>query len=125
MKGSSVDRIILNQNELELIKSYKNFDCFKGYNNKVLKDEDFKNLKIKLNLKFEDCHNIINIVEEDTKFLKKHFITDYSLFLNIHIFNDNFDNILSESNRIYKSIDNKFIYCLSIIDFLTVLSTLI
>ncbi len=98
----------------------KNLDEIKCLKTKVLKDEDFKNLKIKFNLKFEDCHKIINIVEEDTKFLKKHFITDYSLFLNIHMYKEEFLSIYSESNRVYKSIDNKYIYCFSIIDFLTV-----
>jgi hypothetical protein len=119
MKGSTVDREILTPKDLVDFNGNSN-----KFKNRVLKDGDFKNLEVEINIKFEDCQKVISIVEDDTKFLKKHSITDYSLFLNVHLNTVENSNYLDENNRnthrILKSIDGKYIYCFSIIDFLTV-----
>ncbi len=119
LKGSTVDRRIIKRSDLELI--HKNEKYFEKYKNSTLKDNDFSDLKLSLMLKKEDANKIIAIIEQDTKFLQSYNLTDYSLLLSIHVFMKEDYEKAEDNPRIYRSTDGKYLYCLSIIDFLCVI----
>lgn len=90
------------------------------YKNEILKDNDLKDLNIKLNLTDEDMERIIKQIEDDTAFLNSYNITDYSLLLTINEFKLEDYEKFADNIRIFKSRDDKYLYSLSIIDFLSV-----
>ncbi len=94
----------------------------KKYKKVILKDNDLMNLNIILNLTNEDMNKIINQIKDDTEFLNSFNITDYSLLLTINEFRLKDYEKFNNNIRIYKSKDEKYIYSLSIIDFLSVIS---
>lgn len=85
-----------------------------------MKDNDFTDLKLSLSLKREDANKIISRLEQDTKFLQSYNLTDYSLLLSMHVFLKEDYEKFKDNPRIFKSDDGKFLYCFSIIDFLSV-----
>jgi hypothetical protein len=115
MKGSSVDRTVINDKILDL----------SNYKNMILKDTDFKNLGLKVKLSFKDSSQLQALITKDSEFLKKYHLTDYSLLLSIHEYIE-IDFIKYSNNyRIVKSTDGKYLYTFSIIDYLTVIKLLI
>lgn len=103
---------------MELIN--KNEKFYDKYKKSTLKDNDFTDLKLSLLLKKEEATKIVSRIEQDTKFLQSYNLTDYSLLLSIHIFiKEDYDKF-KENPRIFKSTDGKYLYCFSIIDFLSV-----
>lgn len=120
LKGSTVDRRIIKRSDLELI--HKNEKFFEKYKKSTLKDNDFSDLKLSLLLKKEDVNKIITRIEQDTKFLQSYNLTDYSLLLSIHVFiKEDFEKI-KDNPRIFRSVEGKYLYCFSIIDFLCVIN---
>lgn len=130
IKGSSVDRDcisnsdkkkyldLLNKNETKA-REYKE-EIIKLNKDNVLKDNDLRFLELEFNLSSSDAINLKKAVEKDSEFLEKYEITDYSLLFALHYFNEhdyrrNFINL-----GVLKSSDNKYLFCFSIIDFLTV-----
>jgi hypothetical protein len=118
LKGSTVDRNIIPNEEIENLSKE---ELYEDYKNITLKDNDLKALDFKLNLTSHDALNFINAVEKDSYFLEKYWITDYSLLLAIHEFRrddylQNYENL-----RVIKTSDNKYLLSFSIIDFLTVI----
>lgn len=119
LKGSTVDRRVLSRDEIHKIKN-NNLTILNNVKNLVLKDEDFLNLGLSLNISRKDADIFEEIIRNDTEFLKNYIITDYSLLLNIHAYREEDYERNYKSNRIFKSCDLKYIYCVSIIDFLGV-----
>ena len=97
----------MNKNSIDKLKSndLRN-PVFKNY---ILKDEDFLNLGLYLNLSIKDKEKFGRLIEMDTKILKNKKLTDYSLLLFINEYNKEHYDIYN-SNRVMKSFDNKFIY---------------
>lgn len=118
LKGSTVDRRIIKRSDLELI--HKNEKFFEKYKKSTLKDNDFTDLNLSLSLRKEDANKIATRIEQDTKFLQSYNLTDYSLLLSIHVLvKEDFEKA-KDNPRIFKSVDGKYLYCFSIIDFLSV-----
>lgn len=111
LKGSSVDRQILNKKDQELIHkyldkrniTYKNkinvsklslerikalekevYLALNYYDGEVLKDEDLKSIGFKLMFSDEDSERFIDSIEKDCKLLKDYNITDYSILINVY-----------------------------------------
>ena len=90
------------------------------YKNTVLKDTDLELLKIKFFLDKKDAKNLIAAVENDSDFLAKYHITDYSLLTSIHNYDKDIYKQFFTNTRIFKSTDEKYLFSFAIIDFLTV-----
>jgi len=90
---------------------------------KVLKDEDFQKLGLSFDLSIKDADLLKKCIELDAKKLNELSMTDYSLIVSIHKNNEVNSRMAASNYRIFKSIDDKYLYVFSIIDFLTVLST--
>ena len=120
LKGSTVDRSIIQKKDLNLLID-KNKNMIKKYKKVILKDNDLKDLKIALNLTNEEMNKIIRQIKVDTAFLNSFNITDYSLLLTINEYRSEDYEKFKDNNRIYKSKDEKYLYNISIIDFLSVI----
>jgi len=99
----------------------KNKKMILKYKNVILKDNDLKDLNITLNLTNEEMKKIIKQIENDTAFLNSYNITDYSLLLTINEYKLEDYEKFNDNIRIFKSKDDKYLYSLSIIDFLSVI----
>lgn len=130
IKGSSVDRDCISNSDKKKYLDLTNKNEFKAREYKeeiiklnkdnVLKDNDLRFLELEFNLSSSNAINLKKAVEKDSEFLEKYEITDYSLLFALHYFNKddysrNFKNL-----GVLKSSDNKYLFCFSIIDFLTV-----
>jgi len=113
-----VDRRIIKRSDLELINN--NEKLVDKYKKSTLKDNDFTDLKLSLSLKKEDAKKILSRIEQDIKFLQSYNLTDYSLLLSMHVFLKEDYEKFKDNPRIFRSDDGKFLYCFSIIDFLSV-----
>jgi len=103
-----------------MINNNKKQEVIEKYKKNVLKDNDFKLLGYELKLSKKDAQLFQNNISADAELLKGEYLTDYSLLLSIHKYNkEDFDKNF-KNYRIMKSYDNEYIYCVSIIDFLTV-----
>ena len=121
LKGSTVQRVTLNKNDKQdVINGYKE-EVLEKYKKSVLKDLDFDLLDFNFNFPKEDCDLIQNSLCDDSEFLKGGNLIDYSLLCSIHHFNqDDYDKVDEKQKyRIIKTKDNKFLFNVSIIDFLT------
>ncbi len=89
---------------------------------KVYKDQDFRRLGLKFDVTKKDGLLLKNFIKQDAEFLRDYDITDYSLLVSIYKFSD-LENLQHKNNyRIFKSNDEKFLYCFCLVDFLTVSS---
>lgn len=113
-----MDRRIIKRSDLELINN--NEKLVDKYKKSTLKDNDFTDLKLSLSLKKEDAKKILSRIEQDIKFLQSYNLTDYSLLLSMHVFLKEDYEKFKDNPRIFRSDDGKFLYCFSIIDFLSV-----
>ena len=114
LKGSTVDRQIIKNEHINLPQK----DLINKYKNQTLKDTDLKIMGIKLELNPFDGKNILDCIYNDSRFLQKYNVTDYSLLIFVNKYNKtNLEkqvgnyNIMSENNK-------KYIFNFSIIDFL-------
>ncbi len=114
LKGSTVDRQSINKNDEKL----KTDLLFKKYSNIVLKDIDLKILKLKFNLNSYDSKNLIKSINNDSEFLEKYKITDYSLLVFVHKYRQGDVSISLGNSGVNKSQDKKYLFGFSIIDFL-------
>ena len=115
LKGSTVDRQCISPKDAnELSKEV----LMEKYKNSVLKDKDLSILQIKFNLSSFDGRNLLTCIEKDSEFLQEYNITDYSLLVFVHRYQkeDIFNNL--GNLRIMRSVDYKYIFNFSIIDFL-------
>ena len=122
MKGSSVDRLVLSPAELNMIKDGQIANIIDQKKKVVLKDNDFKALKMSFKLSKKDAQNLITYISSDAEFLKGSNITDYSLLVTIHKFNESEVNLIYKNYRLMKSFDDNYIYNFSLIDYLTVIN---
>jgi hypothetical protein len=121
MKGSSVDRSVLSKTDVEEISQGLINKIEERHKKNILKDNDFKALGYSLKLNKKDAFMLQNNIANDSEFLKGYNLTDYSILLTIHTYNEIDYQRLGTNYRLYKSIDNKLLYNLSIIDFFCVI----
>ena len=114
IKGSTVDRQCINNNDIKLNKK----ELIEKYKNMVLKDNDFKIIGINVILEYHNWRNLISAIESDSMFLQNHEVTDYSLLIFMHKYRE--QDIIKKkiNNRILPSLDKKYIFNFSIIDYL-------
>lgn len=105
----------------EMILNGKHSEVIEKYKKKVLKDNDFTDLKMKFELCKKDANNLIQNISLDADFLKGYNLTDYSVFVTIHKYSEEEANKTFRNYRINKSIDQTVLYNFSIIDFLCVI----
>jgi hypothetical protein len=117
-----VDRSVLDLRDQDMVKSGKLDKVLEKHKNKILKDNDFELLGFKFKVSKLEFEFLYKNISSDAEFLKFYHLTDYSILLSIHRFNqEDFDKCDRNQNyRILKSTDNKYLYNFSIIDFLTV-----
>jgi hypothetical protein len=120
LKGSSVDRsAFLESQKIFYVDGFKD-KMNEEHKDLILKDNDFKFLKLNFYLSAKDAKNLILSVDNDSQFLSKFNITDYSLLVTIHKFEKE-DYMKNFNCRVMKSYDDRYIYNFAIIDFLTVI----
>lgn len=120
MKGSTRDRSTFEAKDKEMIANGKEQEVIEKYKKKVLKDNDFTDLKMQFKLSKKEANNFIQNISLDADFLKGYNLTDYSLFVTIHKYSEEEANKIFKNHRINKSIDQTVLYNFSIIDFLCV-----
>lgn len=120
MKGSSVDRSILSNDDIKSINNGQKDIISEKYKISVLKDIDFKVLDLTFNLSKKETLNLLNYSQSDADLLKQFSLTDYSLLVSIHKFKQEDYEREYKNQRIMKSSDDKYLYVFSIIDFLCV-----
>jgi hypothetical protein len=114
LKGSTVDRQSIKEEEINLNKK----TLFNKYKNIILKDVDLKITDIKIVLNPYDGKNILLSICNDSIFLQKYDVTDYSLLIFINKYNkQNLEKHIGNP-RIMPSADNNYIFNFSIIDYL-------
>lgn len=118
LKGSSVDRDCISKDDR--LSNMEKDNLISKYRNQILKDNDLRFLELPINLNQSDSKNLTQNVENDSYFLEKNNITDYSLLIAIHKFKpDDYRKNLNNLG-VMKSNDDKYLFSFSIIDFLTV-----
>lgn len=114
LKGSTVDRQSIKKEDIDLKKNI----LFSKYKNIILKDIDLKITGINIELNPYDGKNILLSICNDSMFLQKYDITDYSLLIFINKYNKkNLEKHLGNS-RVMPGIDDKYMFNFSIIDYL-------
>ena len=83
----------------------------------VFKDLDFIESNQKINISNKISRNILDIIENDTSFLSRNNIINYSFYLGISDLNENFEN--DENDEGYLSSDKNCKYYFGINDILT------
>ena len=83
----------------------------------VFKDLDFIESNQKINISNKISRNILDIIENDTSFLSRNNIINYSFYLGISDLNENFEN--DENDEGYLSCDKNCKYYFGINDILT------
>jgi hypothetical protein len=114
LKGSTVDRQSIKKEDIDLKKKV----LFNKYKNVILKDIDLNITDIKIQLNPYDGKNLLLSICNDSMFLQKYDITDYSLLIFINKYNKkNLEKHFGNS-RVMAGIDEKYIYNFTIIDYL-------
>ena len=114
LKGSTVDRQIINNDDIKLSK----LDLIKKYKNTVLKDKDLGIIDMKFIINAKEWETLTSIIDSDSMFLEKCEVTDYSLLVFVHKYRK--EDIINKKSytRIIPSKDKKYIFNFAIIDFL-------
>ena len=114
LKGSSVDRQTIKEEHKNLPRK----DLINKYKNVTLKDTDLDILRMKFELNPFDGNNILTSICNDSMFLQKYDITDYSLLIFVNKYNKkNLEKEVGNYNVI-SGINKDYVFNFSIIDFL-------
>ena len=114
IKGSTVDRQSINENDISLSKE----ELLNKYKNKVLKDIDLGIIDMKFVLNFNEWQQITSVIDSDSMFLQNYEVTDYSLLIFVHKYRKEDEIKHKDCSRIFSSKDKKYIFNFSIIDYL-------
>jgi hypothetical protein len=121
LKGSTRDRSTFVAKDREMIINGKQQEVIEKFKKKVLKDNDFTDLKMLFKLSKKEANNLIQNISLDADFLKGYNLTDYSLFVTIHKYSEDEANKIFKNYRINKATDQTVLYNFSLIDFLCVI----
>ena len=114
LKGSSVDRQIIKEEHINLPQK----ELIKKYKNETLKDTDLDIIGLKFEINPFDGKNLLNSIFNDSLFLQKYGITDYSLLIFVNKYNKKNLEKQVGNHKIIAEINKKYIFNFSIIDFL-------
>ena len=104
-----------------MIENEKVNDVIVKHKDKILKDNDFTDLKLQFKLSKPDSEVFQQNICSDAEFLRGYNLMDYSLLLSIHAYTEEDEEKSKNNHRVLVSTDKKYIYNFSIIDFLTVI----
>ena len=114
LKGSTAERKIIKNEHINLPQKI----LINKYKNQTLKDKDLNIIGIKLELNPFDGKNILSSIRNDSLFLQKYEITDYSLLIFVNKYNKrNLEKQVGNIN-VTAEVNKKYIFNFSIIDFL-------
>jgi len=129
LKALTIHKSILTDNSSPNVQAFNNESHndykLKRLKNKVYKDEVFKNLGTNLCLSKKDKLKLKDFITSDELFLRRHGITDFSFLVSVHNFSEVESFQLKNDFRVFKSSDNKYLYCFTLIDFENVFYSLI
>ena len=114
LKGSTVDRQSIKKEDLILDKE----ELMTKYKNIVLKDVDLSIIDMKIELNISKGKILLNSIFNDSLFLEKFGVTDYSLLIFVYNYSENIMDKYFWNHRIVADVDRKYIFNFSIIDFL-------
>ena len=118
LNGLKVDRQNIKAEDINLKKSV----LFNKYKNIILKDVDLDITGIKFELNPYDGKNILLSICNDSIFLQKYNVIDYSLLIFVNKFSKkNFESHFGNSSVMH-DIDKKYIFNFCIVDFLDTFS---
>jgi hypothetical protein len=104
-----------------MIENGKKIEVMQKYKDKILKDNDFTDLKLNFKMSKADSELFQQNICSDAEFLRGYNLMDYSLLLSIHTYTKEDEERSKHNHRIMISTDKEYIYNFSIIDFLTVI----
>ena len=118
INGLTIDRQSIMPEDIGLKKSI----LFEKYKNIILKDKDLQIINFKIELNYYDGKNILLSICNDSIFLEKLGVIDYSLLIFVNKYNKkNFEQNLGNS-RVMHDVKKKYIFNFSIIDYLDIFS---
>lgn len=118
LNGLKVDRQNIKTEDVNLKKSV----LFNKYKNIILKDVDLDITGIKFELNPYDGKNILLSICNDSIFLQKYNVIDYSLLIFVNKYSKkNFESHFGNSSVMH-DVDKKYIFNFSIVDFLDTFS---
>jgi hypothetical protein len=118
LNGLKVDRQNIKTEDVNLKKSV----LFNKYKNIILKDVDLDITGIKFELNPYDGKNILLSICNDSIFLQKYNVIDYSLLIFVNKYSKkNFESHFGNSNVMH-DVNKKYIFNFSIVDFLDTFS---
>jgi hypothetical protein len=120
MKGSTVDRNVIIEEDKVIIKKGEIDKIIEKYKKEVLKDMDFIDLGLTFKLSKKDSLTLQSFTKYDAEMLKEFNLTDYSLLVSIHKYTKEDFEKSYKNCRVMKSYDSKYLFNFSIIDFLCV-----
>jgi hypothetical protein len=103
-----------------MIDNGKITDVMQKYKDKVLKDNDFTDLKLQFKLSNPDSEIFQQNICSDAELLRGYNLMDYSLLVSIHTYTKEDEERNRNNYRVMISTDKEYIFNFSIIDFLTV-----
>ena len=118
LNGLAIDRQRIKPDDINLKQSV----LINKYKNIILKENDLKITDIKIELNPYDGGNILLSICNDSMFLQKYNVIDYSLLIFVNKYDKkNFKKHLGNSS-IMPDVDKKYIFNFSIVDYLDIFS---
>jgi len=115
---------MLGAKDKEMIDNDKIADVMQKYKDKVLKDNDFVDLKLQFKLSKSDSEIFQQNICSDAELLRGYNLMDYSLLVSVHAYTKEAEEKSKNNYRVMISTDKEYIFNFSIIDFLTVINSL-
>ena len=115
---------MLGAKDKEMIDNDKIADVIQKYKDKVLKDNDFVDLKLQFKLSKSDSEIFQQNICSDAELLRGYNLMDYSLLVSVHAYTKEAEEKSKNNYRVMISTDKEYIFNFSIIDFLTVINSL-
>ena len=114
LKGSTVDRQSIKKEDINMNKK----SLFHKYKNTILKDVDLEITDLKIELNPYDGKNLLSSIYNDSMFLQKYDVTDYSLLIFVNKYNKKNLEKHVGNTRIMPGLNDSYIFNFSIIDYL-------
>ena len=118
LNGTKVDRQNIKTEDINLKKSA----LFNKYKNIILKDVDLDITGIKIELNPYDGKNILLSICNDSIFLQKYDVIDYSLLIFVNKYSKKNFEIHFGNSSVMHDVNKKYIFNFSIVDFLDTFS---
>ncbi len=105
-----------------MIDNGKITDVMQKFKDKILKDNDFVDLKLQFKMSKSDSEIFQQNICSDAELLRGYNLMDYSLLVSVHTYSKEAEEKNKNNYRVMISTDKEYIFNFSIIDFLTVIN---